>query len=183
MKRRCWGLAATILCLALSLSACRMPPEEIPNFLDGVATGLGNSQITMDMELIGERTGGTDAYTGTYRSDCAGDTGRDVVFGGGSIKSRQLYLHGVVRAEAGNAMVLVRQNENVMELEPQEDGSFETTLHLQSGGNYIMVSYEDFQGEVELVSEYESAPAQKEERACTANCAMGEEDLRLHLLH
>ena len=80
MKRRCWGLAATILCLALSLSACRMPPEEIPNFLDGVATGLGNSQITMDMELIGERTGGTDAYTGTYRSDCAGDTGRDVVF-------------------------------------------------------------------------------------------------------
>ena len=42
-----------------------------------------------------------------------------------------------------------------------ENGYFETNLSLESGGNYIMVNYEDFTGIIELYSEYEGAEVSK----------------------
>ena len=45
-------------------------------------------------------------------------------------------------------------NSEVVELEPDADGHFETTLKLDNGGNYIMMIYEDFSGVVEMNSEY-----------------------------
>ena len=53
----------------------------------------------------------------------------------------------------GKATVRIRQNEEVKELSVDQDGIFETDLNLENGGNYIMVSYEDFQGSVTLTSE------------------------------
>ena len=35
-----------------------------------------------------------------------------------------------------------------------DDGHFETTLKLESGGNYIMAIYEDFSGTLEMTCEY-----------------------------
>lgn len=35
-----------------------------------------------------------------------------------------------------------------------EDGYFETELRCTSGGNYVMVDYEDFAGTVEMTCEY-----------------------------
>ena len=43
-------------------------------------------------------------------------------------------------------------NGDVTELEPDEDGYFSTELKLDSGGNYIMVRYENYIGTVELTS-------------------------------
>ena len=81
-------------------------------------------------------------------------TGRDVVFGGASIHNRDLFLSGHIETESGNATVRIRMNSEVVELEPDADGYFETTLKLDNGGNYIMVVYEDFSGTVEMNSEY-----------------------------
>ena len=160
MKKIC--SMALALCLIVCLSACRMEPQETYQFLSGIAENLGESQITEETDLIGIRYSGEDSYTGTYQADCGGDTGRDVVFGGGSLESKKLRVHGSIRTDAGKATVRIRQNEEVTELSPDQDGSFETKLSLESGGNYIMISYEDFQGSVALISEYEAGASQKE---------------------
>lgn len=144
------------VCMMFSLAACSMDADEVQEFLNGVAENLGDSQITEDKDLIGIRSLTDDAYTGTYRADCHGNTGRDVVFGGASINSRKLHVYGTVRCNSGNAVVKIRQNEKVNALSLEDNGKFETNLSCTSGGNYIMIDYEDFKGNVELHAEYES---------------------------
>jgi len=78
------------------------------------------------------------------------------VFGGASIHSRELHVYGTVRCNSGNAVVKIRQNEEVNALSLEDNGKFETNLSCTSGGNYIMIDYEDFNGNVELHAEYES---------------------------
>ena len=145
--------------LVLSLTGCRlnyMEPEEMQDFLDGIVENIGDSQITDDADLIGTRilTDSADAYTGEYTSQCESATGRDVIFGGASIQNRELFLSGTVQAETGKATVRILLNEEVYELEPDDDGYFETTLKLDNGGNYIMVVYDGFSGTVNLDSKH-----------------------------
>lgn len=144
------------LCMLFSLSACKLnyeKPQEVFSKLDGIAAKIGQTQITEDDDLIGKRTC-EDAYTGRYDVKCNGETGRDVIFGGASINSRKLHVYGMLNTNSGTAVVRVRQNEDVTELEVQTDGSFEKDLTCSSGGNYIMVNYEDFCGTLELHVEY-----------------------------
>lgn len=132
-----------------------MEPEAMQEFLDGVVENIGDSQITDDDDLIGARLlVDDDSYVGEYTAECSHMTGRDVVFGGASIHNRALFLSGHIEAESGKATVRVRMNSEVIELEPDADGYFETTLKLDNGGNYIMVIYEDFSGMLKMTCEY-----------------------------
>ena len=144
--------------LLLSLNGCKfnyMEPEEMKAFLDGVVENIGDSQITDDDDLIGARLLVDDnSYVGEYTAESSHMTGRDVVFGGASIHNRDLFLSGHIETESGNTTVRIRMNSEVVELEPDADGYFETTLKLDNGGNYIMVIYDDFSGVVEMNSEY-----------------------------
>ena len=144
--------------LLLSLNGCKfnyMEPEEMKEFLDGVVENIGDSQITDDDDLIGARLlVDDDSYVGEYTAECSHMTGRDVVFEGASIHNRDLFLSGHIDAESGKATVRIRMNSEVIELEPDADGYFETTLKLDNGGNYIMVIYDVFSGVVEMNSEY-----------------------------
>ena len=156
MKHTTIFLLLTVL--LLSLTGCRsnfMEPEAMQDFLDGVVEDIGDSQVTDDDDLIGARLlVDDDSYVGEYTAECSHMTGRDVVFGGASIHNRDLFLSGHIETESGNATVRIRMNSEVVELEPDADGYFETTLKLNNGGNYIMVVYEDFSGTVEMNSEY-----------------------------
>ena len=144
--------------LLLSLTGCRsdfMEPETMQEFLDGVVENIGDNQITDDDDLIGARLlVDDDSYVGEYTAECSHMTGRDVVFGGASIHNRALFLSSHIDAESGKATVRIRMNSEVIELEPDADGYFETTLKLDNGGNYIMVIYEDFSGMLKMTCEY-----------------------------
>ena len=144
--------------LLLSLNGCKfnyMEPEEMKEFLDGVVENIGDSQVTDDDDLIGERLMvDDDSYVGEYTAESSHMTGRDVVFGGASIHNRALFLSGHIDAESGKATVRIRMNSEVIELEPDADGYFETTLKLDNGGNYIMVIYEDFSGMLKMTCKY-----------------------------
>ena len=132
-----------------------MEPEEMKEFLDGVVENIGDSQVTDDDDLIGARLQvDDDSYVGEYTAECSHMTGRDVVFGGASIHNRDLFLSGHIETESGNTTVRIRMNSEVIELEPDADGYFETTLKLDNGGNYIMVIYEDFSGMLKMTCEY-----------------------------
>ena len=146
-----------IVCMVFQLTSCGFPfgnLKQLSDVLEDLAGVVGSSQITGDSRLIGERLYGEDVYTGRYLAECDGSTGRDVVFGGASIESRKLYLSGYIQAYSGKATVRIRMNWDVIELEPDEDGYFETELNLESGGNYIIIKYEDFTGTVDLTSGY-----------------------------
>lgn len=148
---------AAIICLLLPLTACgfrQIFSNDLYHFLEGISGIIGSAQITSDGDLIGERTDEKDAYTGRYWAECQGSTGKDVVFGGASIDSRKLYVSGYVLTESGKAVVRIRMNEDVTQLETDEDGYFETELYLKAGGNYIMVNYENFIGTVNLTAKY-----------------------------
>lgn len=156
MKHAIIFLLLTVL--LLSLTGCRsdfMEPEAMKELLDGVVENIGDSQITDDDDLIGARLMvDDDSYVGEYTAESSHITGRDVVFGGASIHNRALFLSGHIDAESGKATVRIRMNSEVIELEPDADGYFETTLKLDNGGNYIMVIYEDFSGMLKMTCEY-----------------------------
>ncbi len=57
-------------------------------------------------------------------------------------------------------------NEEVTELQINDDGSFAMELNMESGGNYIMVCYDNFKGEVELVSDDETVLSDGEISSC-----------------
>lgn len=125
--------------------------------LEELVGKLGQTQITDDNELIGSREAGIDNYVGSYGADCDNISGRDVIFGGASARERILYISGNVNIESGTATVRIRLNDEVLELTPDENGYFETELSLVSGGNYIMVQYEDFKGTMDLRSTYDNS--------------------------
>ena len=150
-------IISLVLCVILLATGCQWkggPSGGIYEGLDKLAGNLGSSQITEDDTLIGHRSCAEDAYTGTYSSDCDGQTGRDVIFGGASIENRVLHCYGKISTESGEASVRIRLNQEVYLLPLDQDGCFETELHVQSGGNYVMIDYTVFAGTVEITCEY-----------------------------
>ena len=148
---------ALILGLTVHPAACGkdFPSADLAlDLVEGVTESQGSLQITSDKELIGERLCATDACMGRYLSDCDGNTGKDVVFGEVSMESRKLYLSGCIITYSGQVVIRIQMNDEVIELEPDEDGYFESELSLQSGGNYVVVRYADFTGTVDLAAVY-----------------------------
>jgi len=149
-------LIGILLCMVMSLTACDLKdatPEAMHQTIDGIVGWFGSGQLSKDDELIGKRTAEDDLFSGRYTAQVAGETGRDVVFGGSSILTRTIRLDAEIKAEAGTAEIRVRMNDEVISLTPDEDGRITTVLHFISGGNYIMVDYESFTGTVEMTCE------------------------------
>ena len=153
--KKFFALSIVLVALVCSLTACKhMSGTELYAWAENWTAQLGHSQITADENLIGTRVWGDDEYCGTYQAECTGVTGKNVVFGGAALSNRTLNLSGTIHSQSGKANIRIRQNDEVILLETDEHGAFSTQLSLESGGNYIMVQYEDFSGTVTLTSEY-----------------------------
>lgn len=113
---------------------------------------IGKNQLTEDESLTGERSlvEKEDYFTGTYVMEAEQLTKREVLFGGATIEERNIKCNGVVQSISGKADIRIRMNEEVIYLEPDEDGNFIMDLSFESGGNYIMIDYENFTGSIEL---------------------------------
>ena len=95
---------------------------------------------------------GSSGYFSPNIFPCTSINEKDVVFGGASIEPRRIQVYGQILTDRGRAAVRIRMNDEVMVLETDGEGRFEAEIHLGSGGNYIMVDYEDFSGTVRLNS-------------------------------
>lgn len=149
-------VALLVAVTALAFFACGRrcsEQQKTLNRIDSIAGNIGRSQITEDDNLIGERHC-KDDYTGYYSARCDAESGRDVIFGGASIKERNLKVYGTVYTQSGTVKIRIRQTDEVKECEVDRELHFETELNLSSGGNYIMIDYDNFQGCVELHSDY-----------------------------
>lgn len=120
--------------------------------VEGWTETLGKKQITKDSDLCGERIleQAGDYYSGSYNAQVEQMTGRDVVFGGAGVEERTVICNGNIEAKSGSAEIRVRMNEEVVYISPDDNGYFEKVLSFESGGNYIMVDYEDFTGSIDL---------------------------------
>lgn len=149
--------SAVFLTVALMfwLTACSSQFDSgIYSWLEKTAAALGRSQITSDSELIGERFVETDSFTGEYTAQCRDDSGRDVIFGGGRIRSGKLFVSGKICVTQGSVTICARINQEKIKIPLEADGSFSVTLNLESGGNYVMIDYDDFTGSAKLSSAY-----------------------------
>ena len=146
-------LIGMLFCMVMCLTACdlkEMTPEGMHQTMDRVVGWFGSGQLSKENELIGKRKSEDDPFSGSYSSQLTEVTGRDVVFGGSSILTRTIRLDAQIKAEAGGAEIRVRMNDDVMTLTPDDDGRITTALHFVSGGNYVMVDYQNFTGTVEM---------------------------------
>lgn len=145
------------LSLMFGTTACHggdVDPLKLVSQWDRFVEMCGRTQITPDSKLIGTRTYGEDAYVGTYYADCDKATGRDVIFGGGSIQERNVHLQGHVEQKSGTVQLRVRLGGQVEEPMLDEQGNFDLSFHLDGGGNYFMLDYESFSGTVTLSAFY-----------------------------
>ncbi len=154
MKKLSVFLLTLILCM--SLNSCAFDdinPQKIVDKFDSFAEFLSRSQITDDKYLIGKRTCKENNYAGEYSSDCSFATGKDVIFGGASVYNRKIKIYGKIKTENGYADVRVRTGSTVSIIKSDKDGNFKETFNFDGGGNYIMIDYNNFSGEIELFSE------------------------------
>ncbi|MPN32591.1 hypothetical protein SDC9_180071 [bioreactor metagenome] len=77
-----------------------------------------------------------------------------MLFGGGSIRRRELKISGTLKTQSGNATVQIKTGNDTTQLTTNKDGTFETTVSLTTGGSYVVVVYDHFVGEVEISAEY-----------------------------
>lgn len=157
MKKVWIPILAVCICVTLLVSAgCRIrkePEKGMIEHLENWVTKLGRSQLTEEKDLTGEKIlqNDMDDYTGSYNSKPVELDGREVLFGGSTLEKRTILCYGIIKTVSGEAKIRVRRNEDVSYITLDEDGAFTEELSFESGGNYIMIDYEDFTGEVELV--------------------------------
>lgn len=148
--------------LVFGFSACQkkpVDPQKIVNTYEKFIEACGRTQVSDDKKLVGKRTLKKDAYSGSYLATCQDKSGREVPFGGGSLKERKIQVHGTIQTQGGKCSVWVRLGEEKKELPLDENGNFHALLEMEGGGNYIILEYEDFKGTVKLYADYAELPA------------------------
>lgn len=155
MKKIISLLLAVIMLFSFTSCIHKDNAELIIGGIDRMINIFSLSQLTSDSSLIGKRYyRDRNRCTGSYSASCLSESGRDVIFGGRSVKEKTVTLKAKILTESGTALLRVRLGSEIKEYKVDGDGSFEKELDFQGGGNYIMIDYDNFTGTVELTSEY-----------------------------
>ncbi|MGN0550127.1 MAG: hypothetical protein ACI4IM_11075 [Acutalibacteraceae bacterium] len=155
MKKIIALLLAVIILFSFTSCIHKDNAELIIGGIDRMVNLFSLSQLTSDRSLIGIRYyHDSNRCTGSYSSTCLSESGRDVIFGGGSVKEKTVRLKAKILTESGTALLRIRLGSEVKEYKVDSNGNFEKEFDFQGGGNYIMIDYDNFTGTVELISEY-----------------------------
>lgn len=155
MKKALAIIIIAVVTLSIVEVVRKPSAEQIVENFDGIVHFISLSQITKDSKLTGIRKFvDKDTYVGKYSSSCVSEYGRDVIFGGASVKDKKIKLRARILTETGTAILRVRTNSYVKEYPVDKDGNFEQIFSFDSGGNYAMIVYNNFTGTVELTSDY-----------------------------
>ncbi len=134
---------------------CGNAKDGILSIYEKTISSLGDFQRTDSFLLRGTREDGEDAYTGTYRATCRKTRAKDVVFGGCSTASRELYITGTIGAQEGVIEIYaLNGTDGKQYFTPNMDGTFSGTIRSNGGDCYLVVDYADFTGTVTLQSSY-----------------------------
>lgn len=150
-------ILSIILCLVIMLGSAFLfvaDTEDIVNGYTQIVQMLGKSQLTSRLNMIGELYERKDDYVGGYMCNADSVTGRDVPYGGCSTKDKKLRLTGKVNRKRGDVNVRIRYGSETKNIKFDSRGYLEKELLFSAGGNYIIIEYDNFVGEIDLRTEY-----------------------------
>ena len=144
-------LSIGILMLSLSLAGCSK--DEILDQYNNVVQSAGNTALTSDFSLKGNRTYGDDCYTGTYTANYKDFSKTEYLFGGTSIErenGKDISVSCDLEITRGTAQVfwISGSDDPVILLETAD--SYSETITLPEGGNYIGIIGNNFTGHLEM---------------------------------
>ena len=144
-------LSIGILMLSLSLAGCSK--DEILDQYNNVVQSAGNTALTSDFSLKGDRAYGDDCYTGTYTADYKDFSKTEYLFGGTSIErenGKDISVSCDLEITEGTAQVfwVSGSDDPVILLEATD--SYSETITLPEGGNYIGITGNNFTGHLEM---------------------------------
>lgn len=129
------------------------PKNTALDIMDALNEIGGNTVLTSESSLQGERTTGIDNYVGTYSAEYEDFSKTEYLFGGVDVEREQgneLNVGCVLKVDSGTAKVFwISGSENPVSL-IETDGTYKETITLSSGSNYIGIECEDFTGSMEL---------------------------------
>lgn len=114
---------------------------------------LFDAGVTSDDQLCGQRTAGSDSYTGQYEAQYQGFTGTETLFGGTALQREAgdtLELSCELSQTDGSLKVEWLSGIEEPKLLFDSPGTHTATLRLPAGSNYIRISAEDFTGSISL---------------------------------
>ncbi len=150
-KIRFHFLSISVLIFGLTLAGCSK--DEILDQYNSVVQIAGNTALTSDFSLKGNRTYGEDCYTGTYTADYKDFSKTEYLFGGTSIErenGKDISVSCDLEITEGTAQVfwVSGSDDPVILLEATD--SYSETITLPEGGNYIGVVGNNFTGHLEM---------------------------------
>ena len=117
--------------------------DEILDQYNNIVQSAGNTTLTSDFSLKGDRAYGDDCYTGTYTADYKDFSKTEYLFGGTSIErenGKDISVSCDLEITEGTAQVfwISGSDDPVILLEATD--SYSETITLPEGGNYIGIT-------------------------------------------
>ena len=144
-------LSIGFLMLSLSLAGCSK--DEILDQYNNVVQSAGNTALTSDFSLKGDRAYGDDCYTGTYTADYKDFSKTEYLFGGTSIErenGKDISVSCDLEITEGTAQVFWISGSDDLVILFEATDSYSETITLPEGGNYIGITGNNFTGHLEM---------------------------------
>ncbi len=141
--------------LILCLTGCNLEnvdKDKILGKYNSLVETAGKHELTSDKKLKGKKTMGEDDYTGSYVADYEDFTGTEYLFGRTSIESGEetITINCELTIKSGEAKVFISTNNDNKEILVDQTGTYEKTVTLSEGRNYIGMDGENFNGSFEI---------------------------------
>jgi hypothetical protein len=133
------------------LSGCTK--DEVLNQYNNIVQSAGSIALTGNSSLQGTKEKGIDDYTGSYTANYKNFSDTEYLFGGTSIKreaGKELSIDCTLEVMEGTAKVFWISGSDEAVTLIEITGSYNDTITLPEGGNYIGIEGENFTGCIEL---------------------------------
>ena len=140
-----------ILCSISILSGCTK--DEILDQYNHIVQSAGSIALTGNSSLQGTKEKGIDDYTGSYTADYEDFSDTEYLFGGTSINreaGKELSVDCILEVTEGTAKVFWISGSDEAVTLIETTGTYNDTITLPEGGNYIGIRCNDFTGSIEL---------------------------------
>ena len=133
------------------LSGCTK--DDVLNQSNNIVQSAGSIALTGNSSLQGTKEKGIDDYTGSYTANYKNFSDTEYLFGGTSIKreaGKELSIDCTLEVMEGTAKVFWISGSDEAVTLIEITGSYNDTITLPEGGNYIGIEGENFTGCIEL---------------------------------
>ncbi|MBP3635662.1 MAG: hypothetical protein J6J17_04355 [Bacilli bacterium] len=121
-----------------------------------ISEKIGDVILTNDCKLKGIRTFGLDHYVGIYEVEYKDYTGKEVVFGGTTIKKDNddnIHVKIMIKDSKGSVQVIQKLKEEDRIL-ASKDGIYGYDFNINDGSNYLIINLKDYSGKIKIDVDY-----------------------------